>query len=118
MGSLQATHRRDSRYPISRGKTSIDLGSAGSETAEIANVSVAGLSMLVDRDEEIAVGQGYPDSVLHIGPCSVRGEILVTNVNPFGRTSQMYGCLFYPATLADTERWMIIISSAEAMVGS
>jgi hypothetical protein len=118
MGSLQATHRRDSRYPFSRGKTSIDLGSTSSGTAEIANVSVAGLAMITKRDEEIAVGQGYPDAVLHIGPCTVRGEIMVTNVNPSGRAAQVYGCLFYPATLADTERWMIVLSSAEAMVGS
>lgn len=117
MSSPHAKYRRDSRHQFPRGRTSINLGGPGQTRAEIANVSAAGIAMIVSRDAGVVVGAQYPAAVLSFGACSVRGEIVVRNVKPFGVTSELCGCLFYPASPAETERWMVIVTTVEAVIG-
>lgn len=118
MCPVHASYRRDARHQFPRGKTSIELGRGLRKPAEIANVSAAGIAMIVSREAEVVVGSEYPQAVLRLGACSIRGEIVVRNVKPHGATSVVCGCLFYPASPTDTERWMVVVNTVEAVIGS
>ena len=110
--------RRDSRHQFPASKTSIEIGVTSACPPELGNVSAAGLAFFVGKDAGIQVGAEFQGVIVNLAACQIRGDLIVRNVSATDGPRVVCGCLFYPATPAETERWMVVVNTIDAAVGS
>ena len=74
----------------------------------VVNLSASGLSFLLEDTDLLGAldeGTNLPRSIVHLGECRIRGELLVMHVTPGSDSRYVCGALFYPAT--DTDLLML-----------
>lgn len=111
--------RRDTRHLVRPGTCFVALEPPEPNKARswvaLIQMSVCGLSFELDGDApEIVSGQCLEGLTVRIGQCLVQGDALVRSTASRGASGLEVGCLFYPASPDDQERWMAVIAGLEA----
>jgi hypothetical protein len=83
--------------------------------AELTRISIAGLAFDIDRGaERFSQGMRIQEVTLRIGPCTVRGEVLVRSAMAAHGGRTQIGCLFFPDTHDSERSWTALIAGIEA----
>jgi len=82
----------------------------------VVNVSASGLSFVLDETDLLGAleeGTSLPRSVVRLGQCRIRGELLVMHVTPGSDSRYVCGALFYPATDTDLVMLKSVVAGME-----
>jgi hypothetical protein len=115
--------RRDPRFPLRPGTAFVEFADPRRERAsilgELRRISAAGLAFETDgRASDYPPGTRLGDAVLRVGPCELRGDLVVCNATPLQATSVLFGALFYPVSPETEDRLTALIAGIEATVES
>ena len=95
----------------------VDGVDGGRHRADLVEVSVSGLTFELDAERDIEKGAILPRASAHIGDCVVEGELLVKHCQRIGTSRLEVGCLFYPASQLDEEKWSSVLAGLQAAKG-
>jgi hypothetical protein len=113
--------RRDPRFALRAGSGFVDFRSgppAGRPyRADLVAVSVAGLTLEMDAGPSFEIGAVFPRATIHVGACVVEGELLVKHSETVRETRIELGCLFYPSSELDEEKWSATVEGLQAAKG-
>ena len=117
MPPTTTTTRRDPRLVLRRGSAAIEFAdprSGGTRVAgDLVSVNVAGLSFEIGGDAGLEPGQDLGEVVLRVGPCLLRGDLVIRDSHAVDTGRYEIGGLFYPC-LQDEDRWMTLLAGVEA----
>jgi len=85
---------------------------------DLVDVSVAGVTFHLVAGPSIEKGAILSNASAHVGDCVVEGELLVKHSMPSGRSSLEVGCLFYPSSQLNEEKWSAVLAGLQAARGA
>ena len=110
--------RRDPRFFVPFGAGFVELATGDSDggrhRADIVEASVAGMTLELDPGPSFDSEQVIRDAKVQIGECVVEGELLVKHSEPTRGSRLELGCLFYPSSLLDEEKWAAVLAGLQA----
>jgi hypothetical protein len=122
MAQKAPSTRRDPRFALPGGVGFVEFECGGSDEgrlrADLVDVSVAGVTFHLDAGPSIEKGAILSNVSAHLGDCVVEGELLVKHREPVGRSRLEVGCLFYPSSQLDEEKWSAVIAGLQAAKGA
>jgi len=114
--------RRDPRIALPEGAGFVEFEPGGSGDgrlrADLVEVSVAGVTFKLDAGPSIEKGAILSNTSAHVGDCVVEGELLVKHSTPAGNSGLEVGCLFYPSSQLDEEKWSAVLAGLQAAKGA
>jgi hypothetical protein len=118
MSTITKNRRKQTRYEVPVGRpSSVEFKRGGrAHRLAVVNLSASGLSFVVDAGAglpALEAGTNLGKSVVRIGDCVLRGEMLVMHVTGTHDSRYLCGALFYPATDADLVRLKRLIADLE-----
>ena len=113
--------RRDPRHSLRPGVGFVEFGTGGSGSrdrrADLTWISVAGLTFEADGDPDIEPGTLLEAVTVCVGECEVEGELSVKSVRRVNESRVETGCLFYPSSHAEAEKWSTVVAVIQATCG-
>lgn len=82
--------------------------------ADLVAVSVSGLTLEMDSGTSFEIGAVFPRATIHVGACVVEGELLVKHSEMTRHARVELGCLFYPSSELDEEKWSAAVEGLQA----
>ncbi len=121
MSTMTKNRRRQRRHAIATdnvARVEFDYPTPNGKkyAVPLVNVSASGLSFALDEHEELAAleeGTSLPKSIIRVGDCRIRGELLVMHVTTGSESRYVCGALFYPATDTDLVMLKSVIAGME-----
>jgi hypothetical protein len=121
MPTITKNRRRHARHEVSPDITaSVEFDyprpNGRSYRLRIVNISPSGLSFSMKKEDGLTTldeGASLPDTVVHLGDCRIRGELLVMHVTPDADSRYLCGALFYPATDTELVKLKSVIAGME-----
>ncbi len=121
MNEVATSKRRDPRFHIQPGTAAVEFEYAGpagnAHRGDVIEISAAGLCFALDFDPGLEIGTLLVAVSVDIGSCLFDGDLRVSSTRAIDGSRVALGCLFYPASEADSERWMALIAGARVTRG-
>ena len=118
MAQKTPTTRRDPRFALPGGTGFVEFDSGrpggGRVRADLTDVSVAGVTFELDAGSSFKKGEILSNASAHVGDCVVEGELLVKHSELVHETRLEVGCLFYPSSQLDEEKWSAVLAGLQA----
>lgn len=115
--SRTPSSRRDARHRIGGSGSlvtcAVPLSVAGAQEATLTTLSVAGLAYEVDGPSAHEPGTRLVGLEVRVGNCTIQGDAVVRSSIELGPGRFEVGCLFFPASSAEEDRWMAVIAGIE-----
>jgi len=122
MTQKTASKRRDPRLalPSGAGFVNFEAGEIGDGRyrAELVEVSVAGMTLEFEAGPSFETGTILPNATVSIGECVVEGELFVKHSESIHDSRLEVGCLFYPSSQLDEEKWSAALAGLQAARGA
>jgi len=109
--------RRDPRTELPPGTASVEFAWQGPDATplrgDVVSVSATGVAFALEDDVVIEAGAMLTPAIVRFHGSVVRGDLSVRFTRPAasGRGIE-FGCLFYPASLVDSARWMLVVEQS------
>jgi hypothetical protein len=85
----------------------------------LIDISISGLSFIMTEElPAIENGTNITDTVIRLGDCEIRGELVVMHVTPQSDNRTICGALFYTATDDDLMKLRSAIAGMEAVLSA
>jgi len=118
MAQKMTSMRRDPRLALPAGAGHVDFeagdSGVGQHRAELVEASVAGMTLELDAGPSFDSGEILRNAAVHIGECVVEGELFVKHTESVHESRLEVGCLFYPSSQLDEEKWSAVLAGLQA----
>ena len=122
MAQKAPSTRRDPRIALPDGVGFVEFTSGGPDDrrlrADLVAVSVSGVTLEMDSGPSFENGAIFHNASAHVGDCVVEGELLVKHSEPVDASRLEVGCLFYPSSQLDEEKWSAVLAGLQAARGA
>jgi len=118
MSTMTKNRRRQRRYQVSQetmARVEFECGGRCFRS-EVTNLSASGMSFRLDPTDDLTgldEGESFPDAVVRVGDCAIRGELLLMHMTQDPGSRYVCGALFYPATDTDLVKLKSVIAGME-----
>jgi len=83
--------------------------------ADLTSVSVVGLTFEMDSDPGIKEDTLLQATTVLVGECEVEGDLAVKYIRRVTKSRIETGCVFYPSTHGDAEKWSAVVAVIHAV---
>ena len=117
-----SSKRRDPRFalPAGAGFVEFEAGEFGNgrHRADLVEVSVAGVMLEFEAGPSFGTGTILPNVTVSIGECVIEGELFVKHSESIPESKLQVGCLFYPSSQLEEEKWSAALAGLQAARGA